>query len=34
MVICIEDYQECEKCDRKDCMIKTLNEYVVEVKEK
>jgi len=32
-IICTEDYQECDKCDREDCMIKKFSKCVVGVKE-
>lgn len=30
--ICTEDYQECNKCPRTDCIIKELSKYVKSVK--
>jgi len=30
--ICIEDYQECNKCPRTNCMIKELNKHIKEIK--
>ncbi len=30
--ICTEDMQECDKCPRTNCIIKTLNKSVKEVK--
>lgn len=31
-VICTEDWQECEKCDRENCGVKNFAKYVREIK--